>query len=159
MHYSVTVHSVQTAAVVDTWETIMALIVANTAGHRARLRSLTIGGGGAAVQDIQVAFRLIRTNNATPGTPGSSPTPKPKDPASLAAKLTAGVAYSAEPTVLETTEPFVYQGSINGRGEVIKEWPGEDAPVIPQNTTLCLQATPGAATAVNLTATMEFEEY
>lgn len=150
---------VLTSAAAGTWFSIAGLITANTAGHRARLRKISVTPGGAlAAQDVNVNLMLIRTNNATAGTPGSSPTPTKIDPNSLASILTAGVNYGAsEPTTFETTALSIV--GINGRGGWVEAWGEADAFKWGQNQTLVLRATPGVATAVTLSGYLEYEEW
>lgn len=155
-HHSATAYDVPTGAVVDTFKTLMSLKAANTTGHRARLRSLNVAGAGGAAQDIQATLRLLRSDNTGDGT-ATSVTPTKKDPDSLAANLTAAKAHSAEPTTMEST--YIWEGALNARGTLIKEWGEDDAPIIAKNTALNLQGTPGTTTAVTLNITMEWEEY
>ena len=155
-HFSATAYDVATGAVVDTFTTLMSLKAANTTGHRARLRKLTVGGAGQIAQDIQAALRLLRSDNTGDGT-ATSVTPTKKDADSLAANITAAKAHSAEPTTMDTT--YVWEGSINSRGTLVMEWDAADAPVIQKNTALNLQGSPGTTTAVTLNITMEWEEF
>lgn len=157
-HFVATQYDVATGAVVDTWKTLMALKAANTIGHRGRLRKLIVGGAGGAAQDVQVSLRLTRTDNTTDGTGDNDLTETKKDPDSIAANLIAKSDYSAEPTTKATN--YVGEYSINSRGLLVIEWPDPvEAPVIAQNSTLCLEATPGAASAVTLNVTLEWEEF
>jgi len=157
MFYAVTATKVASGAVADTFKTLAAAIAADTAGHRARLRSLFVGPADQTPQDKNVCVRLIRTNNATAGTPGSSPTPTQLDPDSRASVLTAGTNYSAEPTALESTPCFA--ADFNLRGGLLKEWDEEDAPVIQRKQTMCVQAAPRTANAATLTITLVYEEF
>ena len=156
MHFAATVYNAATGSVVGTFLGILGIKAANTTGHRARLRSLVVGGAAGAAQDIQVALRLVRSNNTSDGTKTDVTVTK-KDADSLAANLTAAGPYTANPTTLEST--FVWEGSINGRGVLVMEWSDDDAPVVQKNQTLLLQGSPGITTAVTLAATMEFEEF
>lgn len=156
MRYSVTAHAVATAAVVDTWKTLIGIIMADTLGFRARVRAISIGPGGEAAQDVNVTFRLGKTNNATAGT-ATAATPKAFDPLARASIATAGVNYSAEPTTLDSQ--FLWQAGLNGRGSLLKEWDAEGAPIVNRKETLVLQATPGAANAVKFDVTVEYEEF
>ena len=155
-HFSATAYDVPTPAVVDTFATLMSLKAANTTGHRARLRSLSVAGAGQTAQDIQATLRLIRSNNDGDGT-SSTVTPTKKDADSVAANITAEKAHSGEPTTMEGT--YIWESALNSRGTLIKEWEADDAPVIQKNSALNLQGTPGAATAVTLNVTMEWEEF
>lgn len=150
-------------AVQNTYETMAALIAANTAGHRCRLRSLFVGPADDAPVDLQVALKLSRVDAVSgggAGTAASNPEPQPKDSLQLAAVITTGIDYSTggvEPTVYNTVA--LWQGSINGRGAVNKEWSEADAPVINRDQLLGLLVAPRTAAAVRLDGCLEFEEF
>jgi len=72
------------------------------------------GAGTVAPADVEHSINTGFLSNAGAGTPGSSPTPEKADQASNASQLTAGTAYSAEPTTYNTN---VFQlMSFNQRG-------------------------------------------
>ncbi len=154
--FSISAYDVETGAVVDTFKSLLGLKAADTVGHRARIRSLTAGGAGAAAQDIQVALRLVRSNNTTDGT-ATAVTPEKLDPDSVAANLSGKKDYSAEPTVVASVP--VWEGSINARGTLVKEWLPGEGPVVDRDSTMLLQGAPGITTAVPLSVAMEFEEF
>lgn len=72
------------------------------------------GSGITAPADTQHSCKAAFLSNATTGTAGASPTPSKKDQAANASQLSAGTAYSAEPTTYETNV-FVLFG-FNQRG-------------------------------------------
>lgn len=72
------------------------------------------GAGTVAPADVQHQAKAAFLSNAGAGTPGSSPTPEKVDQASSASQLTAGVAYSAEPTTYNTNVFTLF--SFNQRG-------------------------------------------
>ncbi len=72
------------------------------------------GSGITAPADTQHSCKVAFLSNAGAGTPGSSPTPTKNYQDANASQLTAGVAYSAEPTTYETNV-FVLFG-FNQRG-------------------------------------------
>lgn len=159
MRYKVVASDVVSGAVADTFKTLMALIVANTAGHRLRLRSLSVGPSDDTPLDLPVAVRVNRTNNAAAGTVGSSQTTAQvakTDPDSRDALSTVGLSYSAEPTTYEAYPQF--QMDFNLRGGFIKEWSAEDAPRAKQNQTLGILVAPRTAAAVRVTISAEFED-
>ena len=49
-----------TGTTANTYITLVAMKLANTAGHRAKLRRLVITGGGGAPQDVQASIKLMR---------------------------------------------------------------------------------------------------
>lgn len=153
--YSVTAYDVPTGAVVDTFVSLMGIKAADTAGHIARLCSISVGGGGQAAQDLQCSLRLARTDNTADGT-GTAVVPTKHDPNSPASNLTAKETYTVEPTALEST--YLWEDGFNARGTIIKEWAAGKGPLWGKNQTLVLQATPGDTTAITLDITMEYEE-
>ena len=82
--------------------------------------------------------------------------PTKGDPNSIASIMTGGANYTVEPTTVASV--FAWEGSINSRGTLIKEFQPGEGPLWGPNQTMLLQATPGAASAVQLSVTLEFEE-
>ena len=160
MRYSVTGTDMQTSAVADTYETMLALIAADTAGHRARLLSLAVGIADDAPGDLQLAVSLQRVDDVSAGgvgTPGASPTPVPKDSQAIASVVTAGDGpYTAEPT---TYGDPIWEIELNRRDGFIKEWAPEDAPIINRDQLLGVLCAPRTGAACQVTITMEFEVY
>jgi len=71
-----------------------------------------------ATTDQQVRCGLCNTTGA--GTAGSAATPKPRDPAEVAAVCTAGITHSAEPTGTNTQANYFMDFDLNQRAS--KEW-------------------------------------
>jgi hypothetical protein len=162
MRYYMTWNDIPSGAVADTFRTIASIIVANTTGHRFRVRSLSIGPSDDAPADLNASVKLARTNNATAGTPSSTVTAAnmPKvDPGSIDSLMTGGRNYSGgEPTTYET-EPL-FTEDFNIRGGFIKEWTDPDQmPKVTQNKTLGLLLAPRTAVAIRTSGTIEFEMY
>lgn len=160
MHYKVNVDGIATGAAANTFLSLLGLKLADTTGHRARLRKLIVGGGGGAAQDIQVSLRLRRTDNATDGTSTAVNvnTIGQADPASRASIVAAiGKNYATEPTVFETGTLGL--AALNSRATIVQEWGPDEAPAWEPNQTLVLEGAPGTAVAVNLEVTAEWEEY
>jgi hypothetical protein len=160
MHYKLNVAGITTGAAANTFITLLGLKLADTTGHRARLRKLVVGGGGGAAQDIQVSLRLRRTDNTTDGTSTAVNvnTIGQADPNSVASRIAAiGKNYSAEPTAFETATLGL--AAINSRATLVQEWGPDEAPVWGQNQTLALEGAPGTAAAVTLEITAEWEEF
>jgi len=160
MHYRIKVDSLATGTSANTYKTILGLKLPDTAGYRARLRRLIVGGGGAAAEDLQVSLRLRRTGNTADGTSTAVNvnTIGKADGDSVASRISAiGKNYTAEPTTYETGA--VAGGTINTRATLILEWSPDDAPVWGPNQTLGLEAAPGSASAAHLEATAEWEEF
>ena len=153
------VEGLVTGAVANTFKTILGMKFADTLGHRAKLRKLVVGGGGGAGQDLQVSLRLRKTNIDADGTSTAVNvnTIGKSDPTSVASNVAAiGKNYTVEPTTMGTDT--LGGGAINGRGGLVLEWPGDDAPIWGKGECLCLEAAPGEATAANLEAYVCWEE-
>lgn len=154
--YAVSDYDIPSGAVVDTFKTIAALKTANTAGHRGRLRKVTIGGAGQTPQDIQMALRISKTDNTADGTGDNALTVAKLDAADIASVMTAKSDYSVEPTTVSAT-PFLETG-FNARGTPVFEWAPGEGPLWGINETLVLQVAPGEATAVPLAFSLEWDE-
>ena len=123
MHHKLNVAAIATGATANAFITLLGLKLANTAGHRARLRRLIVGGGGGAAQDVQVSLRLRRTSNAGAGTATAVnvDTIGQADAGSVASRIAAiGKNYSAEPTTYETASLGL--AAINSRATLVMEW-------------------------------------
>ena len=161
--FSLTFDAVDTGAAADTFKTIAALIAADTAGFRCRLRSLSIGCSEDAPVDEPMAVQLKRVSDVSAGGAGtadSNPTPAPRDTLQVASIITTGEDYitgGVEPTAY-ATEP-VWAFEFNLRNSFIKHWEPDDAPIINRDQLLGLLATPRNATARELSGTLEFEEF
>jgi len=159
-HFSTKVDGLATGAVANTYLTVLGLKMANTAGHRAKLRRLVISGGGGAPQDEQASIRIRRTGNTADGTSTAVNvnTIAPKDEGCVASNIAAmGKNYTVEPTTYATE--ILAGGSLNARGQLVLSWPGDDAPQFGINQTLGIEAAPGQAVALNLEALAEWEEF
>lgn len=153
--FSVIALEVATGAVVGTYKSILGLKAANTVGHRGKVRRLSVGFGGEAAQDVNVSLRLTKTDNNSDGT-STAVTAKRKDESGMVVSvMTGGKNYTVEPDNVDSQH--LWECGLNSRGSLVIDW-GEDGPVWGENETLLLQATPGAAAAVKMTATLEWDE-
>lgn len=109
-----------------TAKTIMNLIAG--ANHQAVITEFSVSFDGVTASAVPVLVELCQSTQAGAGTPGSSPTPALIRGLG-ACDATAGVAYSAEPTVLT----------------VIKQWL-----VTPNGGLLVIQGPLGRETVTNL---------
>ncbi|KKN53076.1 hypothetical protein LCGC14_0605880 [marine sediment metagenome] len=145
-------------AIADADTTIAAVIAADTAGHRCRIREIALGFSDNAPADLNMGVSLQRTGNTTAGTAASSPTPEPLDSDSLASIISAGVDYTAEPTTYGTA---LWAIELHRQNSLIKEWAADDpaAPVCNQNETIGLITTPRTAAAATMSGHIVFEEF
>jgi hypothetical protein len=161
MIYRLALEDLLTDAVVDQWRGILCLQNANTAGHRVRLRELIFSGSGTAAQDIQVKVRVCTGDGSGDGTGvDSSGSVQKADPSSVATRLDAVLSnLTAEPTTLGSPH---YSDSFNTRGKLQKIWDPSRPDLMPsagQDESLCILATPGVATAAEMSGYIEWEEY
>lgn len=157
--FSINIPSISTGATANAFITIAGLKLANTAGHRAKLRKLMIGGSGGAAQDIQVNFKIDRTDNSADGTSTAVATTLifAHDQDGGASNMAAiGKNYSGEPTTYAGDTGS--GGAVNSRGSVLLEWPSGQGPSWGKNQTLGILAAPGANTATTLALMLEWEE-
>lgn len=81
------------------------IMISAPSSRRGKVKELAVGFSSTNTAHAPVLVRLMRATTA--GTAGSSATPAPIDPADPAALFTAGVNYSAEPTLTDTVAgPF-----------------------------------------------------
>lgn len=115
-------------------------------------RSYEIAFDGVTAANVPVLVELVSSTAATAGTPGSSPTPLQGYGRTITPGFTAGVNYSAEPTVLSVLDAYTISPNA---GLVIRDWPlneGFDAAV-----STCLGVRLTAPATVNARVTMKFE--
>jgi hypothetical protein len=151
--------NVATGAAADTYKTMAAIRVADTAGHRVRLRALHVGPADDAPVDKCLAIKISRVADVSAGGAGTSTavTPAKKDVASTAALASAGKNYTVEPTTYETEA--LWQGAINSRGAISMVWSADDAPVVGQDALVGVLMAPRDAAAVTVSGSLEFEEF
>jgi len=159
--YSMTWDNIASGAVADTYRTVAALIVPDTAGNRFRLLSLAVGFSDDSPVDLHAGVMINRTDGTANGTAGSSITganmPK-KDPDSVDSIITGGLNYSGgEPTEYEDEE--IWGIGLYGKSGFIKEWSELDAPIVTQDLVLGVLVCPRTAAAVTTTGSMEFEVF
>lgn len=162
-HYSLPFQDVVTSAVADTFETVAALIVADTVGHRCRVRGFHIGPSDDTALDFNLAVRLSRILDVSAGGAGTS-TPvttalMPKhDPGSVDSLVSGGHTFTGEPTVYEAND--LYVGGFNMRGGLINERFDEDEKYVATRDMLIgLRCAPRASTALRVSGVILFEVF
>ena len=162
MFFTVDFDDVATSGTINTFKTMAALVAADTAGYRCRLRKLCVGPADDAPADLNVALQLQRVDDVSAGGAGtadSTRTPVPHDSLSRLAVITAGEDYvtgGVEPTPYGNP---LWQIELNRRNSLIVEWGEEEAPVINRDQLLGLLAAPRTAAAANLSGSLTFEEF
>ncbi len=159
MIYSVKFDALVTGSTANTYKTLIALIMPNTAGCIGRLRKVVMGPGGAAPEDLSVDIKIGITDSGGAGTPGSTPnvntiqSHEQDQRASVVSGL--GINYSGEPSTFQTGAGGF---SMNSRATFSQEWPEGKGPKWGKNQTLCIKGAPGTSAAVHLSGTIEWEE-
>jgi len=163
MRFVLPIQNLDTGAVADTYVTLAALIAADTAGHRCRLRAICVGPSDDAPDDKNCSVQVIRIADVSAGTAGTKTNvtaaamPRP-DSGQRDGVITGGLDYTVEPTTYETYP--LWQMDFNIRSGFLKEWPDVDAaPQISRDQLLGFRFAPRAAAAVTVSGTIEFEEF
>lgn len=166
MQFSLPFNDIASGASINTFKTLVALLAADTAGLRIRLRSLSIGVSEDTPLDLAVGLQLTRVADISAGGAGTSDTTvatsaiAKKDAESADSPVSGKVDFvtsGVEPTTYES-EPL-WAIDFNRRGGVIKEWDAENAPVIHRDQLLGLLVAPRTAAAVRLSGVLEFETF
>ena len=161
MHWKLAFSDVASGAVADTFKTIAAMVCADSAENRVRLRSLNLGPTDDAPVDLNLGVRILRIADVSAGTSGTYSSVSTSSIAKVNSFQTNSLAsgridYSAEPTTYET-EPL-WEHSFNARGGFIKEWSREGGPVIEADQLLGVLVAPRTASAIRVSGTLEFED-
>jgi len=143
------------SADLDTDDTVAAVITADTAGHRCRIREIALGFSDDAPADLNMGVALKRTSNVGAGT-ATTQTPVPLDSLSLASIISGKITYTAEPT---TYGDALWAIELHRQNSLIKEWTPEDAPVCNRNETIGMVTTPRTAAAASMSGHIIFEEF
>lgn len=161
-HYTMPFENVACGTSADTFLTVAAIVAANTTGHRARVRSISIGPADDAPADANISVRLNRVSSVSGGGAGTATTVSAgnmgkKDAGALDTVITGGHTYTAEPTTYDT-EPL-WQSDMNTRGGIIKEWAAEDAPILGPDMLIGVMVAPKDTTARSVSGCIEFEQF
>jgi len=153
--YTVPFRNILGDAVADADTTVAAVITADTAGHRCRVREIALGFSDDAPADLNIGVALKRTSNVGAGT-ATAQTPVPFDSLSLASIISGKIDYTAEPT---TYGDALWTIELHRQNSLIKEWTPEDAPVCNRNETIGMVTTPRTAAAASMSGHIIFEEF
>lgn len=164
MFYQLIGDDLPTLAVADDYKTMLSLIVADTAGHRARLRTLTVGFADDSPADNNVGLTIERIADVGGGSPGTLTAVAvgdiaKVDPGSIDSIVSGGRNYTVEPAAFET-EPLWTMG-LNDRGGLEKEWTVEEAAkfIVLQDQLLALRSCPRVAVLSRMNVTLGFEVF
>lgn len=160
--FSTEVSEILTAAGANAFTTLLGLKFADTLGHRGRLLSLVVTGGGGAPQDEQMAVRYTVGDNSADGTftAVNVNTIAKQDELSVASLVAAiGKTYTVEPTAKGTEVHAL--GGLNMRGILSLDWSHmpEKAPRWNRNQTLCIEGAPSQAVAMKVNIAIRWEEF
>jgi len=162
MMYSMVFDDLATGTTADVFKTAASLIVADTVGHRCRLRSLNIGPSDDVPADQNITVKVSRIADVSAGTAGTktavtTANMAKKDPGSVDSLVSGGVNYTAEPTTYENESLFTQD--MNARGGFLKEWSAKTAPIFTQDSLCGILVAPRATTAVRFSGSLEFEVF
>lgn len=127
--------------------------VINAANGLIRITGLSVSFDGVSATAEPVTCELFSSTQATAGTPGSSPSPVQVRGAARIVQGTAGINYSAEPTVLTVTHTWL----VHPQSGITIQFPfGREPEQITTADALGLRLT--APATVNMRGWIEFEE-
>lgn len=162
-HFSLPFEDVATGAVADVFKTLAALIVADTQGHRCRVRGLHVGPSDDTALDFNIAVRLSRILDVSAGSAGTS-TPvttalMPKhDPGSVDSLVSGGLNFTGEPSTYEARD--LYVNGFNMRGGLINERFDEDEKyVATRDMIIALRFAPRTGTVMRVSGVILFEVF
>jgi hypothetical protein len=169
MIYTLPFDDIACGATQNLYQTIAALKVDNTSGHRIRIRGLYVGPADDTPDDKDVGLQLARVDlsasGATAGVAASSITAANMPKPDLGAKTAPAIGYvdfisptgAAEPETYEA-DP-IFQRGFNIRQGLVREWglEDEDLIVVPQNYLIGLLIAPRVATAFSFSGELTFE--
>lgn len=156
-----------TGAVADTYKTLVAIIAADTAGHRAALLSLNVGCSDNAPVDETFGCQIQIVKDVSAGGSGTSSISVTAaqmaraDWGEIDGVITGKIDFvggGVEPTTYDSSYPL-FNHEFNTRGGFFKEWTFETAPKIGRDQLLGVLFTPRVATARNLSGSITFQEY
>lgn len=134
-----------------TAKTIMNVI--NAANGLIRLTEIGVSFDGVSATAEPVTVELCSSTQATAGTAGSSPTPTQLRGPTRTVQATAGINYSAEPTVLTALKRWL----VHPQTGIVVQFPlGREPEQVTTADGLCIRCT--APAGVNAQGYMEFEE-
>lgn len=158
--YSLSWNDVASSASDNTFQTIAAVIAADTAGDQFRVTKLVVGSSDGPPQDNIIAVRLSRIEDLSAGTVGvrtlvASADIEKKDSLSADCPVSGAHTYTTEPTAYATRP--LYAMEFNDRTGLIQEWDPDDAPVFRRDQVAGLLIAPRQAVPVRTSGVIEFE--
>ena len=139
---------------------LIVLKLADTAGYRARLRSLYWCGGWAASDDQQIVTSVAVADNNSDATGGADVSGQifPMQADIIATRIaSAKTQCSAMPTVVQRV---VWQGVFNGRAPVFREWNDPRGAIVwGPNETLVVTGWVRAGNTIKIQPFLTWEEF
>ena len=160
--YSLVADNVECGPLADTFETLAALIVADTAGHRCRIMSIEVSPADDTPADATLVAKLCRIADVSEGAPGTLTAVAvgnigKADPDSFDSIVSGGWAYTVEPETYET-EPL-WESGMNCRGAIVKYWDRDNAKVFNRDMLAGVLVAARSAVARTVNITIEFETF
>ena len=139
---------------------LLVLKLADTSGHRARLRSLYLCGGWAAADDQQIVTSVELANNAVDATGGADISDQihKMQADAIATRISSAKSQCAGmPTVVQRV---AWQAVFNGRTPVFREWNNpQTAPIWGPNETLIVTGWVRAGNTIKIQPFLTWEEF
>ena len=164
MIYTASFEAFLIGAVADSFSTAIAMLIPDTtAGHRARIRELTIGPAVTATYDNYIAVKIARIEDVSGGTAGTADATiaaadmNRMDPDGPIPFWTCPIEYSVEPTAYDAKE--VWGTGLHGYSTIDKHWTAEMAPVALRDQLLGVLLAPRAAADGAFSGTITMEDF
>lgn len=156
--YTGLAEDVASSSSADTYTTILGLLAADTAGHRGRLRKLTVGMSEDTPGDTTYAVQVKRVDDVSAGSAGTATalTEGQIHSLSIAPNVAALHTYTVEPS---TYGQPLWHGEFNSRASAIVEWGPDEAPVVDRDQLLGVLVAVRSAVAKNVSIHAEWEEF
>lgn len=153
---------VATGATADTFTTLLALIVPDTAGYRCRLRRLKVTPASANPVDDNCRIQVKRIADVSAGTAGTKTAVAgsaiaKQDTDAADSVVSGGVSYTVEPTTYETRP--IFEAGFNMRGGLDHRWTAEEAPMFLRDQLCGILGANQDNAALDLNILVEFETY
>lgn len=164
MIYTASFEDFLIGAVADTFSTAIAMLIPDTtAGHRARIREISISPAVNATYDNYIAIKIARVEDVSAGTAGTAGATiaaadmNRMDPDGRIPFWTCPIEYSVEPTAYDAKE--VWGAGMHGYMTYEHYWEEKMAPVALRDQLLGVLLAPRAAADGAFSGTITMEDF
>lgn len=159
--FTVPFDDVATGTSDNTYKTMGAVLVPNTAGKRCCIREIGVGPADDTPLDYSVGVRLQRFSDQSTGTKTAITAANlgHLEADAVDGSCTGAHTYTVEPTTMDTSP--IWQSGMNARGSLIKTWsgPADACPIAGQADGMALRICPRGTNASKHSGWITFEEY